>query len=96
MNKIVETAASLLDERVKGFDGTAKFVIEDEGAVLIDASGAHPADAGTEAEVTLTASRDTFEAILSGEMNPTAAYMTGKLSVEGSIPTAMKLAAVLS
>ena len=94
MSKVVEAAVAALDPKAKGFDGTAKFVIEGEGAVYIDASGARAAD--DEADVTLTASRETFEGLISGEVNPTMAFMTGKLTVDGSMGTAMKLGALLS
>ena len=93
MSKVVEAAVAALDAKAKGFDGTAKFVIEDEGAVYIDANGARAAD--DEADVTLTASRETFEGLLSGDVNPTMAFMTGKLKIDGSMGLAMKLAAVL-
>lgn len=93
MSKVVEAAVTALDAKAKGFDGTAKFVIEGEGAVYIDESGARAAD--EEADVTLTASRETFEGLLSGDVNPTTAFMTGKLKVDGSMGTAMKLGAIL-
>jgi putative sterol carrier protein len=76
-----------------GFDGTAKFVIEDEGAIIIDQTGARAAD--DDADVTLTASADVFKAILDDELNPTTAFMTGKLSVDGDMGMAMKLTSVL-
>ncbi|WP_018000198.1 SCP2 sterol-binding domain-containing protein [Paracoccus sp. N5] len=94
MSKVVEAAVAALDEKAKGFDGTAKFVIEGEGSVYIDANGARAAD--DEAEVTLTASRETFEGIISGDVNPTTAFMTGKLKVDGAMGTAMRLGALLS
>ena len=56
--------------------------------------GARAAD--DEADVTLTASRETFEGMLSGDVNPTMAFMTGKLKVDGAMGTAMKLGALLS
>ncbi|MTH63403.1 SCP2 sterol-binding domain-containing protein [Paracoccus shanxieyensis] len=93
MSKVVEAAVAALDSKAKGFDGTAKFVIEGEGAVYIDANGARAAD--DEADVTLTASRETFEGLLSGDVNPTMAFMTGKLKVDGSMGTAMKLGSIL-
>ena len=46
--------------------------------------------------MTLTASAETFKAILDGEENATTAFMTGKLSVDGDMGTAMKLAGVLA
>ena len=94
MSKVVDAAVAALDPKAKGFDGTAKFVIEGEGAVYIDASGARAAD--DEADVTLTASRETFEGLLDGSVSPTMAYMTGKLAVDGNIGLAMKLGSALS
>ena len=42
-------------------------------------------------DCTITTSAENFLRILSGEQNPTTAYMTGKLKVKGDIPAAMKL-----
>ncbi|MGB4910494.1 MAG: SCP2 sterol-binding domain-containing protein, partial [Tabrizicola sp.] len=39
--------------------------------------------------------RATFEGLLSGDVNPTMAFMTGKLAVDGSMGLAMKLGSVL-
>ena len=77
-----------------GFDGIAKFVIPGEGAIMIDDTGVRSGD--DEADVTLTASAEVFQAILQGETNPTTAFMTGKLSVDGSMGLAMKLGAALA
>ncbi|NNE54191.1 MAG: SCP2 sterol-binding domain-containing protein [Sulfitobacter sp.] len=96
MSDIVNEAVAILDAKVKtaGFDGTAKFDIQGEGCVMIDGNGARAAD--EEAEVTLSADADTFQSILEGDMNPTSAFMTGKLSVDGDMGMAMKLATVLA
>ena len=95
MSEVVTEAVTALNAKLagEGYDGTAKFVIEDEGAVIIDGTGARASD--EDADVTLTADAETFRAILEGEMNPTTAFMTGKLSVDGDMGQAMKLAAVL-
>ena len=96
MSEVVTEAVAALNAKMDGagFDGTAKFVIEDEGAIVIDSDGAHAGDEDT--DVTLTASAETFKAILDGELNPTTAFMTGKLAVDGDMGQAMKLAGVLS
>ena len=96
MSAIVTEAVEQLNAKMagEGFDGTAKFVIEGEGAVMIDGAGARAADEA--ADVTLTADADTFRAILEGEQNPTAAFMTGKLTVDGDMGQAMKLSAILA
>lgn len=95
MSDAITTAVAALNEKMggEGFDGTAKFVIEDEGSIIIDENGASASDA--DADVTMTASAEVFQAILDGEENPTAAFMTGKLSVDGDMGLAMKLAGVL-
>ncbi|WP_438956695.1 SCP2 sterol-binding domain-containing protein [Cognatiyoonia sp.] len=95
MSDAITTAVAALNEKMsgEGFDGTAKFVIEDEGSIIINENGASASDA--DADVTMTASADVFQAILDGEENPVAAFMTGKLSVDGDMGLAMKLAGVL-
>lgn len=96
MSDILNQAVVALNDKLGGadFSGTAKFDVEGEGAVIIDASGARIAD--DPADVTLSADADTFQGILSGDTNPTSAFMTGKLRVEGDMGLAMKLASVLA
>lgn len=48
-----------------------------------------------EADCTLTADADTFEAILNGDLNPTTAFMGGRLRVDGDMGMAMRLAGSL-
>jgi len=94
MSDIIDAAVAALTEKLSGsFDGVAKFVIPGEGAIMMDADGVRPGD--EEADVTLTANADTFRAILDGDLNPTMAFMTGKLSVDGNMGLAMKLGSVL-
>ena len=95
MSDVVNEAVKRLNEKMDGgFDGTAKFDIEGEGSIMIDQSGARAGD--EDADVTLSASAETFQSILEGETNPTTAFMTGKLSVDGDMAMAMKLAGVLA
>ncbi len=44
-----------------------------------------------EADTTITTSEDNFLSITRGELNPTTAYMTGKLKIKGDMGAAMKL-----
>lgn len=96
MSEVITEAVAALNAKMggAGFDGMAKFDIEGEGAIMIDADGARAGD--DDADVTLSASAETFKAILDGDQNPTAAFMTGKLKVDGDMGLAMKLAGVLS
>ncbi len=96
MSDIINEAVVVLNEKLAGANigGTAKFDIEGEGTIMMDDTGARAGD--DEADVTLSASADTFKAILDGDTNPTSAFMTGKLKVDGDMGMAMKLASALS
>lgn len=95
MSDVIEAAVAALNGKIEGgIDGAAKFVIEDEGSIVVDADGVRASD--DEADVTLTADLDTFKAMMEGELNPTAAFMTGKLTVDGDMGLAMKLGAAFA
>lgn len=93
MSEVIDTAVAALSAKVSGFDGIAKVVIPGEGALIIDANGVRAGD--EDADVTLTAEADVFKRILDGDLSPTSAFMQGKLSIDGNMGMAMKLAAVL-
>lgn len=98
MSDAVATAVAALNDRLGGdglSDGSILFVIEDEGAVLIDGDGARAAD-GETADCTLTAGADTFRDLLDGALDPTSAFMGGRLRIEGDMSLAMKLASILA
>ncbi|WP_299621547.1 SCP2 sterol-binding domain-containing protein [uncultured Tateyamaria sp.] len=96
MSDTLNEAVAVLNQKLAGadFSGTAKFDVAGEGAIIIDADGARIAD--DDADVTLSADADTFRSILEGDTNPTSAFMTGKLSVDGDMGKAMQLASVLA
>ena len=94
---VIDEAVRALDAKLDGgFDGSAKFVITGEGAVILDGAGVRAADDTDEADVTMTADADTFQDILAGTLNPTAAFMSGKLTLDGDMGTAMKLGSALA
>ena len=95
MSMIDEAVAALSAKLAGGFDGSAKFVIEGEGAVIVDGGGVRAAADGDDADVTMTASVDTFQGILSGYVNPAMAFMSGKLKLDGDMGTAMRLGSAL-
>lgn len=97
MSEAITGAVAALSERIgAGFDGAAKFVIRGEGAILIGPAGVEAATEDAAADVTLTADLATFRAIFEGGLNPTAAFMSGRLKVDGDMGLAMKLAGRLA
>lgn len=96
MSEMIDKAVTALSEKLgdEVFDGSVRFEIEGEGSVRVDESGVSADD--SEADVTLTADRDTFEGLLTGDVNPTSAFMTGQLKVDGDMSLAMKLGSILS
>ena len=89
-----ETLESRVDpSKTAGMNNSFLFDIEGAGLWKVDvADGRVSVSEGTgDADVTIRASEDTFKAIASGEQNPTTAYMTGKLKVDGDMGAALKL-----
>ena len=75
------------------------FDLGDDGVLLWDGT-VTPAEIGVaegdpEADTVLRLSLDDMGKLLTGTLDPTLAYMTGKLKVSGSTGVAMKLAAML-
>ena len=94
MSDVLEQAVNALKEKMNGttFDGSAKFSIEDEGSVIVDRDGVRAGDENT--DVTLKASTETFQDIINGDLDPTSAFMSGKLQIEGDMSTAMRLSSI--
>ncbi|MEL6531408.1 MAG: SCP2 sterol-binding domain-containing protein [Pseudomonadota bacterium] len=96
MSALIEGAVAALNEKISGgFDGSAKFVLTGEGAVMVDQDGVRAVDEGEESEVTMTADPEVFQGIMAGEMDPTGAFMTGQLKIDGDMGAAMRLAGLL-
>ena len=94
MSKVIDAAVAGLAAKLSGgFDGVAKFVIPGEGSIMLDAAGVREGDA--DADVTLTAEAEVFDALLSGDLSAASAFMTGILAVDGNMGLAMKLGQVL-
>jgi putative sterol carrier protein len=66
-------------------DGAGKWKVDVKDGQVSVTEGEAAADA------TISASEETFEKLVSGDQNPTSAYMTGKLKVKGDMGAAMKL-----
>lgn len=71
---------------------TIKFVLE-EGIVYLDGYGDsnEVTNDDKDADCTVNVSKEDFDAMLSGDLNPMAAFMGGKLQIDGDMGVAMKL-----
>lgn len=95
MSAVTQEFIALLHPKAKdNIRGTAKLVILDEGSVMLDHTGAYEGNGA--ADVILSASEDTFRAILSGAQNPVMAFMSGKLKVDGNTTRALKVSSILT
>ena len=89
-----ETLESRVDSsKTAGMNNSYVFDIEGAGVWQVDVTDGtiQVTEDGTEGDVTIRATEETFKAIANGEQNPTTAYMTGKLKIDGDMGAAMKL-----
>ncbi|NNU81400.1 sterol carrier family protein [Halovulum dunhuangense] len=95
MSDILKAAHEALSRKVGPgqLDFSVKVMIENEGAIRLDADGATVDD--SDADVTLIADADTFRQISEGALNPTTAFMSGRMRIEGDMGLAMRLGSVL-
>jgi putative sterol carrier protein len=96
MSDTLDKALAALKEKMGDTrpDAAVKFEFTDLGALRLDRGGARHDD-GTEADCTISASAETFRALFEGSLNPTAAFMTGKLRIAGDMGVAMRMASLL-
>jgi len=91
----IQTIADQIKPRVEesGFDRSVKFDTGSDGVIVIDGKTISTADAP--ADCTIKLSLDDLESLVAGELNPTMAFMQGKLKIEGDMSVAMALSQVL-
>jgi putative sterol carrier protein len=79
--------------KVAGINKVYVFDIEGAGIWKVDVTdaGLEVTEGGGDGDVTIRASEETFSAIADRKQNPTTAYMTGKLKIDGDMGAAMKL-----
>ena len=75
-----------------------KFLLEDGDVIFWDGTGDQPlvSDADEAADTTMRLSADNLRKLLDGNLDPTMAYMTGRLKVEGKLGVALKINSILS
>ena len=94
VKEFFETLEARADaSKTAGMTNSYLFDIEGAGkwTVRVEEGKVSVAEGGGDADAVITTSDETFEKIISGDQNPTSAYMTGKLKVKGDMGAAMKL-----
>jgi putative sterol carrier protein len=89
-----ESLESRVDEsKTAGLTATYLFEVDGAGKWTVDVNDGKLAvtEGGNGADCTISVSEENFEQLISGDLNPTSAYMTGKLKVKGDMSAAMKL-----
>ena len=77
--------AGMTNSYLFDIDGAGQWVVRvNDGEVEVS-------EGEGDADTTISTSEENFLAISRGELNPTTAYMTGKLKIKGDMGAAMKL-----
>jgi putative sterol carrier protein len=92
----LQSATSALRSKVgadSGLGATLKFDCGDSGVIVIDgASTPNSVDNNNrDTDCTIVLSVDTLGELMSGELNATTAFMTGRITVSGDVGVALKL-----
>ena len=96
MSEEIRKAITSLEDKMAGeeVDGSIKFEIEGIGSIVIIDGEVKESEDDT--DCTLKGELETFMDIFNGELSSTAAFMSGKLKIDGSMGVAMKYNAILS
>ena len=93
----LQEVADGLTQRVSGkspLGGTLNFDLGEAGSLFIDGSGGDNTVAlntNDPASCTITMTADDFKELIHGRLQPTSAFMQGRMRVDGDMMLAMKL-----
>lgn len=87
VNQIKDKVAS------SGFEKSVKFDTGGNGVIVIDGASISTTDGP--ADCTIKISLNDLEALIAGDLNPTMAFMTGKIKIEGDMSVAMALSQIV-
>ncbi|MEO9340676.1 SCP2 sterol-binding domain-containing protein [Mesorhizobium sp. SB112] len=91
----VEAIAEKIKSQVESadFDKSVKFDTGSDGVIVVDGRTVSTVDAPTDCTIKLSLS--SLEDLISGDLSPTTAFMTGKIKVEGDMSVAMALSQII-
>ena len=86
-------AGGVDETKTAGMNNSYLFEIDGAGkwVVAVEDGKVNVTEGEGEADTTITTNEENFLSITRGELNPTTAYMTGKLKIKGDLGAAMKL-----
>ena len=80
-----------------GLGARVKFDFGDDGMIFIDGASSPNtvSNEDAEADCTISITMEDYQSMAAGELDPTSAFMMGKLKVDGDMSIAMKLQGLL-
>ncbi|GLQ05497.1 SCP2 sterol-binding domain-containing protein [Sneathiella chinensis] len=95
LEEITETLKDRIGEDC-GLGATLKFDFKGDGFIFVDADTVPNVvnNEDADADCTIKITMDNFIALTQGDLDPTTAFMMGKLKIEGNMGIAMKLQSV--
>jgi putative sterol carrier protein len=95
VSQFFESLSTRADEsKIAGMNNTYRFDVDGAGSWVVDVRDGKVTvtpDGDADPDTTISTSEETFQKLVSGEQNPTTAYMTGKVKIKGDMSAAMKL-----
>jgi len=91
----VQQIADQIKSKVEsaGFERSVKFDTGADGVIVIDGTTISTTDQDTDCTIKLSLSD--LEDLIAGDLSPTAAFMTGKIKIEGDMSVAMALSQLI-
>ncbi len=91
----VQQIADQIKSKVEsaGFERSVKFDTGADGVIVIDGATISTTDQDTDCTIKLSLSD--LEDLIAGDLSPTAAFMTGKIKIEGDMSVAMALSQLI-